>query len=168
MGSSWETVREIGIDAGHRVPEHGSKCRNLHGHRYRVQAVVRGALHVGGEQDGMTLDFGFLKQVMMDHIDAPCDHGLILSQRDPYLADFLPNRPSALVHRMERDAEHYLFADGRFGKLYVIPFTPTAENLARHWYARMLGPVNDLTGGLARLHQVIVWETPNCNASYPV
>ena len=30
--------RQIGIDAGHRVMTHGSKCRNMHGHRYTIEA----------------------------------------------------------------------------------------------------------------------------------
>ena len=52
--------REISIDAGHRVTEHTSKCRNLHGHRYTIQAWCSGPLFSEGEQGGMVLDFGFI------------------------------------------------------------------------------------------------------------
>ncbi len=58
--------REIGIDAGHRVPTHGSKCKNLHGHRYTIQAICKaGFLQSEGEQKAMVIDFGFLKEEML-------------------------------------------------------------------------------------------------------
>ena len=54
--------RRIEIDAGHRVPHHASKCCNLHGHRYVIEALCNGPLAEAGEQTGMVLDFGFLKE----------------------------------------------------------------------------------------------------------
>ena len=64
--SLYTVARQIGIDAGHRIQTHGSKCRHLHGHRYLIEAVCEaGHLHQGGEQTDMVLDFGFLKEEMM-------------------------------------------------------------------------------------------------------
>lgn len=137
-------VREIGIDAGHRVTHHGSKCRNLHGHRYTVQAECQGPLFDKGEQQGMVLDFGFLKELMMDEIDGPCDHGMILWSQDPVLP---------LVQQAG-------------GKVYVTDFVPTAENLARHWYERLAPRVRERSDGQATLTGVVVWETPNCFSAY--
>jgi 6-pyruvoyl tetrahydropterin synthase/QueD family protein len=77
--------RKIEIDAAHRVHLHGSKCGRLHGHRYSIHAVCSGPLAEGGEEDGMVMDFGFLKEEMMSVIDDCCDHGLILSEKDPLL-----------------------------------------------------------------------------------
>ena len=139
-------TREIGIDAGHRVPLHGSKCRSLHGHRYTIQATCEGELAQGGEQDGMVLDFGFLKEEMMAEIDAPCDHALVLWCDDPLVA----------------------ILTGKEGcqKLYILDSTPTAENLARHWFARLAPRVVDRSGGLATLVNIRVYETPNCWADF--
>src|SRR5262245_26860983 len=92
MNDGFEITREIGIDAGHRVTWHGSKCRNLHGHRYTVQALGSGPLGGEGEQLGMVLDFGFLKEEMLAEIDAPCDHGMILWIDDPILREFEASR----------------------------------------------------------------------------
>ncbi|RZM10640.1 MAG: 6-carboxytetrahydropterin synthase, partial [Sphingomonas sp.] len=58
--------------------DHGSKCHNLHGHRYRIEAWCRGPLFAAGEQTGMVLDFGFLKDEMMRTIDARFDHAFML------------------------------------------------------------------------------------------
>ena len=80
---SFTITRRIGIDAGHRIATHGSKCRHLHGHRYTIEATCRATvLRSAGEQTDMVLDFGFLKDEMLRHIDVPCDHGLILSVDD--------------------------------------------------------------------------------------
>ena len=34
--------RYVETDTGHRVPNHKSKCRHLHGHRYRFEAEIEG------------------------------------------------------------------------------------------------------------------------------
>lgn len=76
--------REIGIDVGHRVPDHGSKCRNPHGHRYRVIANCSGNVvnQSGHEENGMVIDFGNIKTYMMDIIDAVFDHGFVVYKGD--------------------------------------------------------------------------------------
>jgi 6-pyruvoyltetrahydropterin/6-carboxytetrahydropterin synthase len=159
-------TREIGIDMGHRVTLHGSKCRNLHGHRYTIQVTLKGFLATVGEQDGMVLDFGFLKELMMTHIDAPCDHGTTLWQKDPELAHAL----GPLYHMTNDvvDKNGHCETQWAWGKLYVVPCTPTAENLARHWAERLMYPVTELSEHRARVHAVKVWETPNCSAEYIV
>lgn len=164
-------TREIGIDMGHRVTYHGSKCRNLHGHRYTVHATCKGPLFTDGEQQGMVLDFGFLKEEMMDEIDAPCDHGTTLWIDDPLLKQFMEMNSKGVDSELELirkclGEKGYWLGLLRTGKTYVVPFVPTAENLARHWFERLAPRVNVRTDGQATLVEVKVWETPNCSASY--
>lgn len=161
-------TREIGIDAAHRVPSHGSKCRNIHGHRYTIQAAIKGALADGGEQDGMVLDFGFLKDEMMDVIDRWCDHGLILCIDDPMLPTLLPDwkhRIEGLLERVQVDGYHHMQFEGL--KFYFMRGAPTAENLAAHWYERLAPRVDTRSDHRAQLAYVKVWETPNCWAQFP-
>ena len=165
----FEILREIGIDAGHRVPHHASKCKNLHGHRYRVQAICSGALHASGEQQGMVLDFGFLKDEMMAEIDAPCDHGTMLWLGDPLLAEvekagLLGTSIADLTARAKGPG--FVATEWFAGKLYLITAVPTAENLAEHWYRRLAPRVAERSGGQATLQAIRVWETPNCSAEY--
>lgn len=162
--SFFTITREIGIDAGHRVTYHGSKCRNIHGHRYTVQATCKGTLAIEGEEEGMVQDFAFLKEIMMGEIDDPCDHGLILWVQDPLLAA-LPGVQSLDVEKVRR--EHYQLTRWDGGKLYVINSVPTAENLARHWFDRMAPRITKSTEGRAYLYSITVYETPNCSAEYP-
>lgn len=149
---SFSISREIGIDAAHRVPLHGSKCKNLHGHRYTIQAVCSSRTLISqGEQSGMVLDFGFLKEEMMNAIDHPCDHATLFWEQDP-LWQHLQTDPIAM---------------SMMGKICVLPVIPTAENLAKYWFDQLVEPVSKRSGGRAVLSQVIVFETPNCCACYP-
>lgn len=172
--TAFTVARQIGIDAGHRIMTHGSKCRHLHGHRYTIEAVcaARNHLHGSGEQTDMVVDFGFLKEEMTRHIDAPCDHGLILSLADrDMLAMFCPSGDFQqwlveLATQIEADGYVATHNTRLEQKLYVIPFQPTAECLAKHWFERLQHAVHVRSDGIAELREVIVWETPNCRASY--
>lgn len=158
-------TREIGIDMGHRVTYHGSKCKNLHGHRYTIQATCEGPLFVEGEQQGMVLDFGFLKEEMMNEIDASCDHGTALWVEDPFVVTFYPHlKQNELIDACKKNG--YLLLPSEFGKTYLVPFVPTAENLAKHWFERLAPRVKARTENQATLVKVKVWETPNCSAEY--
>jgi 6-pyruvoyltetrahydropterin/6-carboxytetrahydropterin synthase len=152
--------RQIGIDMGHRVPDHGSKCRNLHGHRYTIEAILQSSeLHASGEQKGMVLDFGFLKQLMVEKIEGVFDHALCLAWDDPLLDMFGVNLTEPPKHFRD-----YLV---RGCRVILIDRTPTAENLAALWWELLEAPVRAMSKDLCFLQSVKVWETPNCWASYP-
>lgn len=141
----FEITREIGIDAAHRVPDHQSKCHNIHGHRYRIEATVKGPLVGQGQETGMVMDFGFIKDEMMKAIDEPADHAMILYTNDP-LADKIK-----VV----------------CGKLLEVDFVPTAENLAAYWYKQLRDIIHQRTQGSAWLKCITVHETPNCRSTFP-
>jgi len=173
--STYSVTRRLEIDAAHRIAEHGSKCRHLHGHRYAIEARCEtNRLHDSGEQRGMVLDFGFLKEAMLRIIDTPCDHGLMVSVDDEALLRTLgPEQPEALVAWLDtvrdivRKQGFMETTDQRLhGRLYILPGPPTAEVLAQHWFERLQDAVSNASDGLARLAEVTVWETPNCYARY--
>ncbi len=167
-------VREISIDAGHRVPLHESKCKHPHGHRYRIEAVCIGPLQEGNAQEGMVIDFGFVKSEMMEVIDDYCDHGQILQVTDGYVLRFAPKIDLDEAKQQIELCGYYAYK-GRVAadeelpiKLYLVPFAPTAENLARHWFQRLAPRIEERTGGLGKLTQIVVHETPNGRAYYPL
>lgn len=125
--------KQIEIDAGHRVPMHGSKCRSPHGHRYMFEIEVDGTI----PEDGMVKDFAILKDVLVRHVDEPMDHAMILQQGDD---NFLA---------------WYFRSNG--WKIYTVPFPPTAEHLAAH-VAERIAP--DLEAEGVRLTKVTCRETP--------
>ncbi len=164
-------TRELSIDMGHRVTNHGGKCKNLHGHRYRIEAsVFSDGLVPAGEEEGMILDFGFLKEMMMKEIDGPCDHGMCLWYKDPQLSRSLGPLYQTISRAVELTG--HVETSWQWGKLYVLDTVPTAENLARHWFLRLVPLVKEhlQNNGIkyGYLSKVVVWETPNCSATYHV
>lgn len=161
--------REIGIDAGHRVTDHNSKCRNLHGHRYAIQAWCRGPLFSSGEQCGMVLDFSFLKDEMMSQISVKFDHAFIFWMQDALCRTMFGLDDDCLGETVDLivKQEGFFAGSGRGGsKICVVPFVPTAECLARFWFSLIAPRVIERSSSKACLVCVKVWETPNCWAAY--
>jgi 6-pyruvoyltetrahydropterin/6-carboxytetrahydropterin synthase len=164
MKASHTVSRRIEIDAAHRVPGHTGKCRNLHGHRYVVEAVCAGELGSEGHESGMVIDFAFLKEEMVAVIDARSDHAIMLWSDDPLIAAL--TGVTAAVTDCDRDSVGRI--PSRFGPIVALPFTPTAENLARYWFEELQKRVASRSNGRAVLAEVRVWETPNSCATYRV
>ncbi len=161
-------TRQIGIDAGHRIPHHGSKCRNLHGHRYTIQATCEAQdVIVKGEQEGMVLDFGFLKDEMMTHIDAICDHAMLLWHNDVILKYIAATPTDVIAAQAVIEKRGWAtLVNCLTGKTILLRKVPTAENLAEHWFKQLEPRVLMRSAEHARLVSVEVWETPNCVATY--
>jgi 6-pyruvoyltetrahydropterin/6-carboxytetrahydropterin synthase len=149
--ADFRITREIGIDMGHRVPQHASKCRNMHGHRYTIQATLMGQLKRAGSETDMVRDYGHVKDVMMREIDAVFDHALCLSSEDPLIKRW----------NLEPEGHHYsVFQVPDVGRVVVIRGVPTSERLAQLWYSILKDAMSDVVS-------VRVYETPNCWSDYP-
>lgn len=141
-------TKEIEIDLAHRVPNHKSKCQNLHGHRYKIEVGVDDKLITdeGASDEGMVIDFSDLKQIMMEEIDEKFDHNSIFYKDDPF------------VNVIRFEIEEY-----QNKKPHYVSFIPTAENLAKHWYF-LVKPRLEERG--IKIKHVKIWETPTSTAIY--
>jgi 6-pyruvoyltetrahydropterin/6-carboxytetrahydropterin synthase len=169
---AFSITRKIEIDAGHRVPLHKSRCRNIHGHRYVIEATVcSNELVKGGEQDGMVMDFGFIKEEMINCIHNSCDHSLILSVGDPLFGLLLRDDDNKAFHsnlvEYLQDSPFKLVNNSFVGNIYIIPYVPTAENLAKHWFDLLEPAIKHRSYQHASLLSLRVYETPNCWSDYP-
>ena len=137
-------TRSIGIDVGHRVFGHESKCAHLHGHRYKIEITARAAL----DELGRVIDFGVIKGVIGEWLLDQWDHGLLLFRGDP------------LVELLQGQAVR----EGVYQKLYVLDENPTAENMARFLLLRSALLLKEAGHPEVEVVKVRVWETPNCYA----
>lgn len=148
--------KEIQFDAGHRVPDHDSKCRNPHGHRYRVEARVGAEdLVAEGSASGMVLDFGYVKKILTEYVHDPLDHGFIVFENDFELK----YRLGVLDEKGDNE-------DTPDWKVIVFPYIPTAENIARWIYEQMEEPIRNAYNESAYLDSIKVWETPTSSAVF--
>ncbi|MBR4223986.1 MAG: 6-carboxytetrahydropterin synthase QueD [Oscillospiraceae bacterium] len=134
---------EAAFDSAHFLSGYSGKCSNLHGHRWTVQAKIKGELCGRGQHRGMVADFGDIKRDLREIADA-MDHTLIYEEGSL--------RESTLAA---------LYEEGF--SVYPVPFRPTAENLSRYIYGRMedCGRSHGY-----EVYSVTVWETPGNGAEY--
>ena len=67
-------VREFPFDAAHFLPNHPGRCRNMHGHTYRLQVWCEGPIDA---ESGMVLDFQDIKDVVKARVLDLVDHTLL-------------------------------------------------------------------------------------------
>jgi len=128
-------TREFIFQMAHALDAYDGKCRNIHGHNYRLLVTVEGTPipDDGTPKQGMVMDFGDLQRIVEERIIAPFDHALVLHERSPYL-------------------EALRSIDS---KLATTPFQPTCENLLLH-FARLLDGA--FPEGVS-LHKLQIYET---------
>lgn len=122
---------------GHRVYGHESKCSKIHGHNGRVtfhcEAPSQDAL-------GRVIDFSVIKITLCQWIEDNWDHCFLVWENDPL--------------------KDKLLAVDTDDSIVVVPFNPTAENMAL-FLLNVVGPsVLEETG--VKLVKVIMEETRKC------
>ncbi len=128
------------FDSAHFLKDYNGKCKNLHGHCWRVVAEIKGeTLKTDEQRRGMVVDFSELKQALKKQCDE-LDHALI------YEAGSLKETTLAA------------FAEENF-RTVEVAFRPTAENFARYFYGKME------EAGFC-VHRVEVYETETNCAAY--
>lgn len=58
------------FEAAHHLPWHGGKCKNPHGHSYRLDVSVTGPL----DHHGVVLDFDLLHEIVEGQVIERWDH----------------------------------------------------------------------------------------------
>ena len=141
-------VKIIQWDMGHRVLNHRSICKGLHGHRYKAEICVSGDLvsESGASEEGMVVDFADIKKISKEFIQEDLDHAFMVWEKDDELISFFNN------------------SEGH--KPVIVPFTPTAENVAAYIYLKLKDKFQDVYKTGMQLHSVKLWETPSSFALY--
>lgn len=63
-------TKEFTFDAAHKLLNYKGPCSNLHGHTYRLQITISGAV----KKNGVVMDFSDLKKVVEERVLAKLDH----------------------------------------------------------------------------------------------
>ena len=72
--------KEFRFETAHALDMHDSKCRNLHGHSYKLIVTVLGEpIEDESKSDvGMVMDFTELKKIVNENVVDKLDHALVL------------------------------------------------------------------------------------------
>ena len=82
-------TKRLEFDAGHRIPQHKSQCRNLHGHRYALEITLEGEPidDIESSDHGMLMDFTDVKALAKDHLVDLWDHAFLVHDGDTLIRD---------------------------------------------------------------------------------
>lgn len=132
-------TRKIYFDAAHRVAEHESKCKNLHGHRYTLEAKFTAKKL---DNLGRIIDFGVIKERLGSWIDENWDHNTILWEGDREIGAKISSVTGQMIFYLENN--------------------PTAENMAAYIFQEVCPELFKDTK--VKCISVKLYETPNCVA----
>lgn len=90
----------------HALTGYDGKCRNLHGHNYKLEVTLSGKpiTDTANAKNGMVVDFGDVRRIVDQHVIQNLDHALMLPHGSPIT--------------VEGDT-----------KLLSVSFQPTVENI---------------------------------------
>lgn len=139
--------KTIERDMWHRLPNHPSKCRNLHGHRYKAEVILEGDIIEtrDSEQEGMVVDFSYIKEIAWWYINDILDHGYMFQTWD----------------------EIGILARNMGMKIIEVPFVPTAENVAKFLFEQLHSKFTQKYWESLKLHTIKLHETPTSYVVYP-
>lgn len=131
---------EQSFDSAHFLGGYEGKCRNIHGHGWRVVIEVKAdQLETDSQLRGMHVDFATLKADLAGETDR-LDHAFIMEKG---------TLKESTVAALREEQFHLIEMD----------FRPTAENFAKYFYEKM-----QVHGYQVKC--ATVYETPNNSAAY--
>jgi 6-pyruvoyltetrahydropterin/6-carboxytetrahydropterin synthase len=80
-------TKQFSFETGHALHGYDGKCKNIHGHSYRLDVTVIGK-PVADESNpkcGMVIDFSDLKKITKDEIVDVFDHATVFNKNTPHL-----------------------------------------------------------------------------------
>ncbi|MBT8270947.1 MAG: 6-carboxytetrahydropterin synthase [Flavobacteriaceae bacterium] len=103
-------TKQFSFETGHALYGYDGKCRNVHGHSYKLDVTVIGrpisdSNHV---KHGMVIDFGDLKAIVKKEIVDIFDHATIFNKNTPHVE---------LAHELETRGHNVL----------LVGYQPTSE-----------------------------------------
>ncbi|MEP5255951.1 6-pyruvoyl trahydropterin synthase family protein [Winogradskyella rapida] len=80
-------TKQFSFETGHALYGYDGKCKNVHGHSYRLYVTVIGTpiSDSSNVKYGMVIDFGDLKKIVKEDIVDVFDHATVFNQNTPHV-----------------------------------------------------------------------------------
>ena len=143
--SNIRVTKKFSFETGHALYGYDGKCRNVHGHSYKLSVTVMGSpisdtSHV---KHGMVIDFGDLKKIVKEEIVDVFDHATVFNKNTPHveLAKELSDRGHNVL---------------------LVNYQPTSEMMVVDFAEK----IKDRLPASIKLHSLRLQETDSCYASW--
>jgi len=137
-------TRVFNFDMAHVLLNYPGKCKNIHGHTYKLEVTVKGipCNEDNSPKKGMLIDFSDFKNLIQEEIISIWDHALMIHQSsDPVLLNALKNN---------------------YEKIIVVSFQPTTENMI----CELASIINKILPADVQLFSLKLFETEKSYAEW--
>jgi len=143
--SNIRITKQFTFETGHALYGYDGKCKNVHGHSYKLSVTVIGTPITDNSnvKFGMVIDFGDLKHIVKEEIVDVFDHATVFNQNTPHLE---------LANELKNRGHHVILVD----------YQPTSENMVIDFAAKIK---NRLPKGI-QLHSLKLQETESSFAEW--
>lgn len=138
-------TKQFSFEAGHALYGYDGKCRNVHGHSYKLSVTVIGSpiTEIGHVKLGMVIDFGDLKKIVKEEIVDKFDHATVFNKNTPHIE---------LARELIDRGHNVILAD----------YQPTSENMVIDFAQKIKGRLP----GNIKLHSLRLQETDTSYAEW--
>ncbi|WP_136468306.1 6-pyruvoyl trahydropterin synthase family protein [Flagellimonas onchidii] len=138
-------TKQFHFEAGHALYGYDGKCRNVHGHSYKLSVTVIGTPIADSSQVklGMVIDFGDLKKIVNEEIVDIFDHATIFNKNSPHVQ---------LANQLADSGHSIILAD----------YQPTSENMVIDF----VGKIQARLPKNIKLHSIKLQETDSSYAEW--
>ncbi|MCR5860668.1 6-carboxytetrahydropterin synthase [Flavobacterium sp. J372] len=113
-------TKQFTFETGHALYGYDGKCKNVHGHSYKLSVTVIGTPIMDTEnvKYGMVIDFGDLKKIVRREIVDVFDHATVFNKNTPHVE---------LAAELSDRGHHVILVD----------YQPTSENMVIDFAAKI-------------------------------
>lgn len=110
--STIRITKQFSFETGHALYGYDGKCKNVHGHSYKLSVTVIGSpiLDASNVKFGMVIDFTDLKKIVKEEIVDAFDHATVFNKNTPHVE---------LAHELSSRGHHVI----------LVNYQPTSENM---------------------------------------
>jgi 6-pyruvoyltetrahydropterin/6-carboxytetrahydropterin synthase len=138
-------TKQFSFETGHALYGYDGKCKNVHGHSYKLSVRVIGTpiLDNSNVKFGMVIDFSDLKKIVREEIVDLFDHATVFNKNTPHVE---------LANELSNRGHHVILVD----------YQPTSENMVIDFAKK----ISDRLPNDIQLHSLKLQETESSFAEW--
>ena len=138
-------TKQFSFETGHALYGYDRKCKNVHGHSYKLSVTVVGSPIIDrcNAKFGMVIDFSDLKKIVKEEIVDQFDHASVFNETTPHIE---------LANELKSRGHHVI----------LVNYQPTSENMVIDFAERI---INRLPPEI-KLHSLKLQETESSFAEW--
>jgi len=138
-------TKQFDFETGHALYGYDGKCKNVHGHSYKLSVTVIGEpiSNTSNVKLGMVIDFGDLKRIVLSEIVDKFDHATVFNKNTPHVE---------LANELEKRGHSVILVD----------YQPTSEMMLIDFAKK----IKDRLPETIKLHSLKLQETATSHAEW--